>query len=118
MLPDKIEHCIIFMNYWDVSGVFWSFSKCNIKIPHLPADPSTHTLVGGAQTTLTARASVRADRRNDPREALGPRGDTQSRPPGVLDRCAGVTGAFRTARNMRDPPYSSILETRIQRGRG
>ena len=41
MLPAKIEHCIIFMNYWDVSGVFWSFSKCNIKIPHLPADPST-----------------------------------------------------------------------------
>ena len=41
MLPDKIEHCIMFMNYWDVSGVFWSFSKCNIKIPHLPADPSS-----------------------------------------------------------------------------
>ena len=41
MLPDKLEHCIVFMNYWDVSGVFWSFSKCNIKIPHLPADPST-----------------------------------------------------------------------------
>ena len=40
MLPDKIEHCIVIMNYWDVSGVFWSFSKCNIKIPHLPADPS------------------------------------------------------------------------------
>jgi len=38
MLPDKIEHCIVFMNYWDVSGVFWSFSKCNIKIPHLPAE--------------------------------------------------------------------------------
>ena len=43
MLPDKIEHCIVFMNYWDVSGVFWSFSKCNIiiKIPHLPALPLT-----------------------------------------------------------------------------
>ena len=40
MLPDAIEHCIVFMNYWDVSGVFWSFSKCKIKIPHLPADPS------------------------------------------------------------------------------
>ena len=40
MLPDAIEHCIVFMNYWDVSGVLWSFSKCNIKIPHLPADPS------------------------------------------------------------------------------
>ena len=41
MLPDKIEHCIVFMNYWDVSGVLWSFSKCKIKIPHLPADPSS-----------------------------------------------------------------------------
>ena len=40
MLPDKMEHCIVFMNSWDVSGVFWSFSKCNIKSPHLPADPS------------------------------------------------------------------------------
>ena len=28
-----------------------------------------------------------------PREALGPRGDTQSRPPAALDRCTGVTGA-------------------------
>ena len=44
MLPDKIEHCIVFMNYWDVSGVFWSFSKCNIKIPHLPADPSNDVM--------------------------------------------------------------------------
>ena len=41
MLPDKMEHCIVFMNSWDVSGAFWSFSKCNIIIPHLPADPST-----------------------------------------------------------------------------
>jgi hypothetical protein len=40
MLPDKIEHCIVFMNYWDVSDVFWSFSKCNINIPHFPTDPS------------------------------------------------------------------------------
>ena len=47
MLPDAIEHCIVFMNYWDVSGVFWSFSKCKIKIPHLPADPSIVWSVGG-----------------------------------------------------------------------
>ena len=73
-------------------------------------DTNPHTLVGGAQTTLTARASVRADRRNDPREALGPRGDTQSRASEALDRCGGVTGAVRTARNTRHPPYSSILE--------
>ena len=36
----------MFMNFWDVSGVFWSFSKCNIKIPHLPADPSNRGLSG------------------------------------------------------------------------
>ena len=28
MLPDTMEHCIVFMNSWDVSGAFWSFSKC------------------------------------------------------------------------------------------
>ena len=39
MLPDKIEHRIVFMNSWDVSGGFWSFLKCNLTIPHLPADP-------------------------------------------------------------------------------
>ena len=44
MLPDKMEHCIVFMNSWDVSGVFWSFSMCIIStIPHLPPpDPSNH----------------------------------------------------------------------------
>ena len=38
MLPDKMEQCNVFMNSWDVSGAFWSFSKCNITIPtpHLP----------------------------------------------------------------------------------
>ena len=71
-------------------------------------DMAPHTLVGGAQTTLTARASVRADRRNDPREAWGPRGDTQSRPPGALDRCAGVTGAVGTARNITQCPLYPI----------
>ena len=30
MLPDKMEHCIVFMNSWDVSDVFWSFSKCTV----------------------------------------------------------------------------------------
>ena len=40
MLPDKMEHCIVFMNSWDVSDVFWSFSKCNITIPHFPTVPS------------------------------------------------------------------------------
>jgi len=61
MLPDKMEHCIVFMNSWDVSGVFWSFSKCNIKIPHLPADPSTPDLlgVGGASTRLKTHRKPR-----------------------------------------------------------
>ena len=39
MLPNKMEHCIVFMNSWDVSGAFWSFSKCNFIIPHFPTDP-------------------------------------------------------------------------------
>ena len=34
----------MFMNSWDVSGAFWSFSKCNITIPHLPADPSKRVI--------------------------------------------------------------------------
>ena len=72
-------------------------------------DTNPHTLVGGAQTTLTARASVRVDRRNDPREAWGPRGDTQPRPPEALDRCAGVTGAVRTARNTRHHSWSQNM---------
>ena len=36
-----MEHCFVFMNSWDVSDVFWSFSKCNITIPHFPTVPST-----------------------------------------------------------------------------
>ena len=47
MLPDKMEHCIVFMNSWDVSGAFWSFSKCNFIIPHFPTDPSTVKKTGG-----------------------------------------------------------------------
>ena len=45
MLPDKMVHCIVFMNSsdvsMDVSDVFWSFSKCNITIPHFPTGDST-----------------------------------------------------------------------------
>ena len=73
---------------WVTRGPFGRLTKSLCDF----GDMTPHTLVGGAQTTLTARASVRADRRNDPREAWGPRGDTQSRPPEALDRCAGVTG--------------------------
>ena len=39
MLPDKKEHCIVFMKSWDVSSAFWSFSKCNITIPLLTRRP-------------------------------------------------------------------------------
>jgi hypothetical protein len=46
MLSDKMEHCIVFMNSWDVSGAFWSFSKCKSTIPHLPADPSNVPSIG------------------------------------------------------------------------
>ena len=59
MLPDKIEHCIVFMNYWDVSGVFWSFSKCNIKIPHLPADPSICSAVVELHLQLTSSSKLK-----------------------------------------------------------
>jgi hypothetical protein len=68
MLPDKIEHCIVFMNYWDVFGVFWIFSKCNIKIPHLPADPSicvallAHRLLCVAPRTCCGFVWLRAPR--------------------------------------------------------
>ena len=79
-------------------------------------DTNPHTLVGGAQTTLTARASVRADRRNDPREALGPRGDTQSRPPEALDLCVGVTGAVGTARNTRHHSWYTVHSHVVETG--
>jgi hypothetical protein len=91
---------------WVTRGAFGRRTKSLCDF----GDMTPHTLVGGAQTTLTARASVRADRRNDPREAWGPRGDTQSRPPEALDRCAGVTEAVRTARNTRHHSYLSILK--------
>mmetsp|Transcript_38659 Transcript_38659/g.87827 ORF Transcript_38659/g.87827 Transcript_38659/m.87827 type:complete len:283 (-) Transcript_38659:1592-2440(-) len=89
---------------WVTRGPFGRLTKSLCDF----GDMTPHTLVGGAQTTLTARASVRADRRNDPREALGPRGDTQSRPPEALDRCTGVTGAVGTARNTRHHSWSCI----------
>ena len=37
--------CIVLMNSWDLPGAFWSFSKCNITISHLPADPSLVTSI-------------------------------------------------------------------------
>jgi hypothetical protein len=55
-----------------------------------------HTLVGGAQTTLTATASARADRRDWPSEAWGPRDKTRTPPLGALDRRTGGTEAVST----------------------
>ena len=57
MLPDKIEHCIVFMNYWDVSGVFWSFSKCNITIPHIPHFPTGDSTIA-INTAITVSAHI------------------------------------------------------------
>jgi hypothetical protein len=69
-------------------------------------DMTPHTLIDGAQTTLTARPSGRADRRNDPREAWRPKGDTEPRPPEAFDRCTGVTRAVRD-----DPQHEATLIT-------
>ena len=73
-----------------------------------------HTLVGGAQTTLTATptASARADRRDCPSEAWGPRGKAHSPPLDALGRLAGGTGAVSTA-----PKWLvSSKETRVGKG--
>ena len=56
-----------------------------------------HTIVGGAQTTLTETASARTDRRDCPSEAWGPRGKSHTPPLGALDRHTGATGAVGTA---------------------
>ena len=68
MLPDQMEHCNVSMNSWDMSGAFWSFSKCNITIPHLPADPSTEdylpwaTVMGHCISASYARFAPRQSR--------------------------------------------------------
>ena len=55
MLPDKMEHCIVFMNSWDVSDAFWSFSKCNITIPHFPTGDSTIVTRNRAKPPMLSR---------------------------------------------------------------
>ena len=52
MLPDKMEHCIVFMNSWDASDVFWSFSKGNITIPHFPTGDSMTELLRTSTSTF------------------------------------------------------------------
>ena len=59
MLPDKMEHCIVFMNSWDVSGVFWSFSKCNITTPHLPPTPLMWCVACASSSTLQFTSTLR-----------------------------------------------------------
>ena len=107
---------LLYMYVWVTRGPFGRLPKSLCDFGDRTSH--SHTLVGGAQTTLTARASVRADRRNDPREAWGPRGDTQSRPPGALDRCAGVTGAVGTARNTRHHSWSGTPDHGQERVNG
>jgi hypothetical protein len=53
---------------------------------------TVHTLVGGAQTTLTVRASARVDRRDCPSEAWGP----QDLSPG-LDQLDAILDAILDA---------------------
>ena len=35
MLPDTIEHCIVFMNSWDVSGVPLGASQSVVSLSHI-----------------------------------------------------------------------------------
>ena len=70
------------------------------------------------------RASVRADRRNDPSAKAQPgkgglgtsRGHPQLRSPGALDRCAGVTGlrGRRDGPQHEAPPLLEILDSRVR----
>ena len=77
-------------------------------------DMTPHTLVGGAQTTLTATASARADRRDCPSEAWGPRGKTHTPPLDVLDRHAGGTGAV----GITAPKWLVTLKVTTRVGKG
>ena len=76
-------------------------------------DMTPHTLVGGDQTTLTARASARADRRDCPSdvsEAWGPRGNIHIHPGPGLD--AGRFGPAPLAhRGRRYGPEVALLRT-------
>ena len=68
-------------------------------------DMSTpHTLVGGAQTTLTATASARADRGDCPSEAWGPRGKTHAPPRGHFGAAGGGNKGRRYGPKVADPP--------------
>ena len=64
-------------------------------------DMTPHTLVGGAQTTLTARASARAHLRDYPSEAWEPRDKTHTPPLGAFDRRTGVAGAGGKPLNLK-----------------
>ena len=94
MLPDKMEHCIVFMNSsdvsMDVSDVFWSFSKCNITIPHFPTVPSNacrrHT-PPARRAAAPARAQRPAER--SPERESGAESHTKSNPKAARGRGDG-----------------------------
>ena len=65
-------------------------------------DTTPHTLVGGAQTTLTARASVRADRRNDPRARCENNASLALRGPPALSQVRSATRAPPCRRLMKE----------------
>ena len=79
---------------WMTRGPFRQLTKSLCDF----GDVTPHTLVDGAQTILTAMASARADRRDWPSEAWGPRDKIHTPPLGALDRRAGATGAVGMAR--------------------
>ena len=79
---------------WVTRGPFGRRSKSLCDF----GDTNSHTLVGGAQTALTAMASKRADRRDCPHEGWGPRDNTHTPLLGALDRRAGGTGAVGMGR--------------------
>ena len=83
-------------------------------------DMTPHTLVSGAQTTLTATASARADRRDCPSEAWGPRGKTHTPPLDALDRRGGA-GRGRRYGPEASPEEAGILggyHGRNKKGKG
>jgi hypothetical protein len=83
----RLDH--LYYDVWMTRGPFRQLPKSLCDF----GDVTPHMLVGGAQTTLTATASARADRRDCPSEAWRPRGKTHTPPLDSLDRRAGATGA-------------------------
>ena len=97
----------------DGTGTIQTTSEAPCVTSVALGDMTPHTLIGRAQSSDHPHGKGQrsgGSSKRPKREAWGPRGDTQSRPPEALDRCAGVTGAVGTARNTRHPPYYCIQE--------